>query len=106
MLNPVNSWHTDCHIRQQYMNSQVLQKASLKTHCLALVLAAGVGAPAQAIPSLQLDAAPSLYNHGDESVQATANPFQLYALANNDSSFSLSSTYYISLAIVNHSGAP
>jgi hypothetical protein len=106
MTESGNTWHTDCHIRQQYMNSQILQKASLKTHCLALVLAAGVVAPAQAIPSLQLDAAPSLYNHGDESVQATANPFQLYALANNDSSFSMSSTYYISLAIVNHSGAP
>lgn len=73
---------------------------------LTVLLGTTLTSIANAIPSLQLDASPSIYNSGNESIQATANPFQLYALANNDSSFSLSATYYISLAIVNHSGAP
>jgi hypothetical protein len=71
------------------------------------VLALGLTTPAGAIPMLQLDASPSIYNVGDESIQATANPFQLYALADTTSSkFSLSSYYYVSVAIINQSGVP
>jgi hypothetical protein len=64
-------------------------------------------APTWAVPMLQLDASPSIYLAGEETVQATANPFTLYALGDTSSSkFSLSSYYYVAVAVINKSGAP
>jgi len=57
---------------------------------------------------LQLDANPATYVAGqEESIVATANPFTLYALGDtSNSKFSLSSFYYVSVAIINKSGDP
>jgi hypothetical protein len=79
----------------------------LKKISLGVVLGVVSAAPVWALPALQLGANPSIYRAGDETVQATANPFTLYALGDSTSPhWDLSSTYYLSLAIVKHDGSP
>jgi hypothetical protein len=83
------------------------QMSIFKSISLGLAFGAVCASPAWALPGLQLGANPSIYRSGDETVQATANPFTLYALGDSTGPhWDLSSTYFLSLAIVKHDGSP
>lgn len=57
-----------------------------------------------AIPSLQLDTDPGMYDSDTQTTIATANPFTLRALL--DGSTGLTRTYYISASIIPNPGNP
>lgn len=66
----------------------------------AMIGCLAVGNDAQAIPSLQLDITPGVYNNTSETTVATSNTFTLYAYLKPDSFATLGDYYYLSAAVL------
>ena len=77
--------------------SMNLRSVILFAACVLLV----TGNAVFAVPFLQLDADPSAYDVGDESIVTTETQFTLYTLVNsNYSQFDTGETFYLSVAVV------
>lgn len=72
---------------------------------LAVILVLAAGAPANAIPKLQLDIAGGTYDYSTQTIVASESAFTLFAYLVPDSRYNtLSDDYYISASIVPNVG--